>query len=422
MHRLAFTFLFSISLGILPASAADWMQFRGPGGLARSDDKGLPDKWSEKENVLWKTKLPGPGTSSPICVGDGIYLTCYSGYGLSAEKPGEMKNLMRHLVCLDRKTGVIRWSKDVPPQLPESDYKAGNDSWHGYASSTPVSDGKNIFVFFGKSGVFCFDLAGNKIWNESVGTRTTGWGSATSPALYKDVVIVNASVESGAMIALKKKDGKEAWKVPGTSSAWSSPILVELKGGKSELVLNQPGKPGKIVAYDPENGKEIWFSKGIPDGYVCPSIVANDGVIFAIGGRQNTSVGVKAGGKGEVKPLWTTPAGSNVTSPVYHEGHLYWLNENKGIAYCVNAISGEQVYGERVPGAGRTYSSAVYGDGKIYYLTQNGGTIVVAAKPKFEVIAHNKLDDTSRTNASPVIDNGKILIRSDTHLYCIGKK
>ncbi len=143
--------------------AVDWMQFRGPGGSARSDTKGIPDKWSETENIVFKTKLPGMRTSSPITVGDAIYLTCYSGYGESGTAPGEQKDLLRHLVCLERKTGAIRWTKDIKPELPESAYKGGNDGQHGYASSTPVSDGKHIYAFFGKSGVFCFDLKGEKV-------------------------------------------------------------------------------------------------------------------------------------------------------------------------------------------------------------------------------------------------------------------
>src|SRR5262245_29936628 len=146
------------------AGAADWMQFRGPGGGGHGDDTGLPEKWSEKENLVWKTQLPGPGTSSPITVGDAIFLTCYSDYGVDAKNPGDQKDLMRHLVCLDRKTGKVRWTKDVKPELPETKYgPGGNESQHGYAASTPASDGEHVYVFFGKSGVYCFDLTGKEL-------------------------------------------------------------------------------------------------------------------------------------------------------------------------------------------------------------------------------------------------------------------
>ncbi|HEX3151414.1 MAG TPA: PQQ-binding-like beta-propeller repeat protein [Gemmataceae bacterium] len=409
-------------LGAVSASAADWMQFRGPGGSAHSDDKGIPDKWSGTENIAWKTKLPGPGSSCPITVGDSIYLTCYTGYGIDAKEPGDQKDLMRHFICLDRKSGAIRWTKDIKPELPESAYKGGNDAQHGYASSTPVSDGKHVFVFFGKTGVFCFDLTGEQVWSTNVGKGTTGWGSATSPVLYKDLVIVNAAVESGAMLALKQSDGKEAWKFPGTGGAWGSPMLVQGPDGKTVVVLSLAGKTGKIVGVDPDTGKKVWSCEGNNDGYVCTSVISNDGVIYAIGGRVNHSVAVKAGGQGDVTPIWTSKLDSRVNSPIYHEGHLYWLNEQKGQAYCLDAATGKEVYAERLPGVGNAYASGVFADGKIYYLTNTGTTFVVAAKPKYELIATNKLDDTARTNASPVVDNGRLLIRTDKYLYCVGKK
>jgi outer membrane protein assembly factor BamB len=418
---LAAAFAFCLPLA---AVAVDWMQFRGPGGCACSDETGLPTKWSETENIAWKTKLPGLGTSSPITVGDSIFLTCYSGYGESHEDPGDQKDLMRHVVCLDRKSGTIRWSKEVKPQLPESQYRAGNDGWHGYASSTPASDGERIYVFFGRSGVFCFDLAGKQLWQADVGSRTTGWGSATSPVVYKNVVIANASVESGALVGINKMTGKEQWRASGTGGAWNSPILVEAPGGRTEVVLSLPSRRGggKLTAYDPETGKELWNCEGIPDGYVCPSVTSHDGIVYAIGGRKNTAVAVKAGGSGQVKPLWTAGAGSNVCSPVYHDGHVYWLHDSRGIAYCLDAKTGKQVYAERVPKAGRTYASGIVADGKLYYVSQTGATFVVAAKPKFELLATNRFEDDARTNASPVVDDGRLLIRSDKYLYCIGPK
>jgi outer membrane protein assembly factor BamB len=413
-----------VGLVVIPAAlASDWMQFRGPGGQGVSDDKGPPDKWSETENVVWKTKLPGPGSSSPITVGEVVFVTCYSGYAESPSDPGDQKNLMRHVVCIDRESGAIRWTKDLKPELPESVYRAGgNDGQHGYASSTPVSDGKNLFVFFGKSGVSCFDLAGKQLWSRSVGKGTTGWGSATSPLLVNDLVIVNASVESGALVALNKSDGSEAWKLAGTARTWSSPMLVEVPGGKPEIVLNLAGSSSKIIGIDPAAGKKLWSCDGNNDGYVCSSVVSHDGVVFAVAGRSGRSVAVRAGGSGDVQELWTSRNDSRVNSPIYHDGYLYWLNEQRGAAQCIEAATGKEIYSQRLPGIGRAYASGVYADGKIYYVTDKATTFVIAAKPKYELIATNNLADTSRTNASPVIDNGRLLIRTDQHLYCVGKK
>jgi outer membrane protein assembly factor BamB len=192
-----------VTLGLLaaPAGAADWPQFRGPGGLGIAPDTGLPTTWSATENVLWKTDLPGPGASSPIAVANKIFLTCYSGYGLPDQRSGDMKDLKRHLVCLDRASGKVLWTQDVPHEGSENSYQ-GYQALHGYASGTPASDGKAVYVFFGKAGVFAFDLAGKQLWKVSVGERTHNWGSGTSPVLFKDLVLVNASVESNALVAL----------------------------------------------------------------------------------------------------------------------------------------------------------------------------------------------------------------------------
>jgi len=133
----------------IPASGADWRQWRGPGGSGVSDEKGLPNTWSDKENIAWRTKLPGPGTSCPIVVGKRIYLTCYTGYGVDRKNIGHMADLERHVVCLDRANGQILWTKEFEPSLPESKYDDGEGDYHGYASSTPASDGKHLYVFFG---------------------------------------------------------------------------------------------------------------------------------------------------------------------------------------------------------------------------------------------------------------------------------
>src|SRR5262249_28761343 len=147
--------------------------FRGPGGLGVSTDKDLPTKWGDKENLVWKTPLPGPGGSSPIIVGDRVFLTCYTGYGIPGEDAGDQKDLKRHLLCIDRKKGTVLWDKSVAAKLPEPRY-GGFLALHGYASSTPVSDGKQVYVYFGKSGVFAYDLEGKQLWQADVGTGTHG--------------------------------------------------------------------------------------------------------------------------------------------------------------------------------------------------------------------------------------------------------
>jgi hypothetical protein len=419
------SFILAVLTSITTTSiaTADWSQFRGPQGNAVSTDANLPTKWSDKENVVWRTELPGLGTSSPILVGENVYVTCYSGYAENVDSPGSMDDLKRHVICVDRVTGKIRWKVDVQPKLPESEYSGGNNSWHGYSSSTPVSDGKNLFVFFGATGVFCYDLNGKEIWKSSVGTRVTGWGSGTSPVLHENLVIVNASVESGSLVALDKASGKEVWRMSGIRGPWNTPLLVNVPGGKTELLLSLPKK---IIGVDPLSGKELWNCEGIPDdGYVCPSAVSHDGIVYLIGGRKNTAIAVRAGGSGNVTEshrLWKVDVGSNVSSPVYYEGHLYWVHERQAILNCLNAKTGEVVYQKRIePRPGVVYASIVAAGGRLYSVSQHNGVYVFAAKPEFELITRNVFaDDDSRANASPAVDRGQIFLRNDKFLYCIG--
>lgn len=410
-------------LGIGSATAAvgaDWAQFRGPGGFGITADRGFPTEWSADKNVVWRAKLPGPGTSSPVTAGRRVFVTCYSGYALDASKPGNMDDLKRHLVCIDRGSGKLLWTKQFAPVLPEHKY-IGEGTYHGYSSSTPVIEGERLYVFFGKSGVYCFDLDGNELWHASVGKGIHGWGSGASPVLYKNTLIVNASVESGAMVALDKMTGKEAWRAPGISAAWNTPVLVTVSNGEPELVISIYNH---LLGLNPDTGKELWKAPGV-ERYVCPSVVADDGIVYAIGGGH-TSLAVKAGGRGDVgktHALWKKNKGSNVSSPIYHDGHIYWASDNGGIVNCQKADTGEFVYHKRLePPSGLIYSSPLLADGKLYYVSQKNGTYVVAATPEFKLLAHNVFaDDHSRTNASLAASDGQLLLRSDEYLYCIGK-
>jgi outer membrane protein assembly factor BamB len=414
-------FLLAATLLALTGLAADWPQFRGPGASGSSDERGLPVQWSDNENIAWKVELPGFGASSPITLGDRIFLTCYSDYGLDAENPGDTEDLKRHLLALERNGGRVIWDKVVAAEQPEQEYQ-GFQALHGYASSTPATDGKLLYVFFGKTGVFAFDpVTGQQRWRQSVGTGTHGWGSGSSPVLYKNLVIVNAHVESGAIVALDKQSGSEVWRTKGTKAPWNTPLLVDVPGGKTELVVSMKGE---IVGFDPDNGERLWHCTGIDD-YVCPSAIAHDGVVYAIGARKSAGLAVRAGGRGDVTEthrLWEVRKGSNVSSPVYHEGHLYWANESKGLVYCVDAKNGEVKYEERLePRPDRIYASPLVADGKLYYVSRDRGVYVLAARPEFELLAHNALEsDTSIFNASPVPSRGQLLLRSDRYLYCIG--
>jgi outer membrane protein assembly factor BamB len=397
------------------SSAGDWRQFRGPGGQGVSNETNLPTRWSDTENLLWKTEMPGAGASSPIILGDRVYLTCYSGFGVSRRDSRTMEDLRRHVVCVNRAEGKIVWNKTLLPKLPESERVRD----HGYSAPTPATDGEHLYVFFGKSGVYKFDLNGNQIWNTEVGSTTHGWGCGTSPVLYQNLVIVNASVESESLVALDKQSGAEVWRAPGMRRSWNTPILVNVKNGKQELVVSVRGS---ILGFDPQTGKQLWSCRGVPD-YVCPSAVAKDGIVYVIGGRTSRAFAVRAGGRDDVTDthlIWNAQAGANVSSPVIYGNHLYWINERRNTAFCLQLDTGKIEYQIRINFS--PYASAVAADGKIYIVDRSSGTYVLAAKPKFEQISHNRFEnDRSTFNASIAISDGNIFIRSDRFLYCIAR-
>lgn len=423
-------------LSIASLQAADWPGFRGDqGGIAA--DTNLPVQWT-KDNILWKIKLPGLGASSPIVSGDKVFVTCYSGYGTELSRgfgkgpkagkggadAGDEKKLQLLVLCVDRNTGQILWQKEVAPKLPEMKF-TGFMKEHGYASSTPVTDGERVYVFFGKTGVLAFDLGGKQLWHVDVGSGIDAWGSAASPILHKDLVIVNAAIESNSLIALDKKTGKELWRVKDVGKSWSTPIIVTTKEGNTELVLSQPGK---IVGYNPQTGKELWHCQGIgvPQGYSISSPVAREGVVFAMGGggpMPLAALAVRAGGTGDVTKthvLWRKAIGSGISSPVFTSDHVVWV---AGVAQCVKAADGDTAYKERLYGSQGEYVSAILAGDKIFALTRFDGLFVLAGGGKFEKLAHNEFPgDNSIFNASPAVSNGRMYIRSNDYLYCIGTK
>lgn len=398
--------------GALPAD--DWPQFRGPGGSGTGAASGLPTAWGPDKNVVWKTELPGPGSSSPIVFGPSIYLTCYTGLESGGS---DLSKLTRHLVCVNRADGKVRWTRETPADLPEQ-AKIRED--HGYATSTPAADGERVYVFYGRSGVLALDHAGKLLWQASVGEGLSGWGSAASPVVYKNLVIVNASVESESLVALDRRTGKEAWRARGIREAWNTPLLVSHRG-RTELVV-----PifEKVLGFDPDAGQQLWECKTQISWYMAPSAVAHDGVVYCIGGRSGGSLAVRIGGRGDVTDthrVWLGRKGSNVSSPVYHDGHVYWMHDNQGIAYCAEAAGGAIRHQERVAGAAQIYASPVVADGKLFYFDRSGRGFVVAAAPKFELLAKNPpLEERAVVNASPAVADGRLLVRTDRALYCLG--
>ncbi|MGQ9576424.1 MAG: outer membrane protein assembly factor BamB family protein [Thermoguttaceae bacterium] len=380
-----------------------------------------PAQWSDTENLAWKTPLPGFGSSSPIVVGERVFVTCYSGYATGPEEPGRLEDLRHHVVCMRLGDGKILWEKAFPAAQPERAYE-GFITNHGYASATPASDGQAVYVFFGRSGVYAFSLSGQQLWHASVGTRTHAWGSAASPVLYENLVIINACIESGAVVALDKNTGNPVWRYEGIRESRSTPLVLSLPDGRRELIVSSRGR---VFGLDPATGKRLWECRGV-EQYVCPSVVGHGDVVFITAGIRTHTLAIRAGGQGDVSDthiLWESKEGSKVATPLYYDGHLYWV-DHTGVATCLNAQTGKTVYKERLSIRSRrdkAYASPVVADGRIYIPTREDGVIVLAAQPELKELGRNRLDDASVVNASVAIAGNRLLLRSDRFLYCIGK-
>jgi hypothetical protein len=427
--------LFGILLST--ANAEDWTRFRGPNGSGVYKNSTAPTSWDVEPstNLKWSVSLQGPGSSCPIVFGDRVYLTCYTGYGIDAKKPGNPAELKRHLLCFDRESGKEIWKTTVDSEHDEVPY-SGFITHHGYASSTPVTDGERIFVQFGKTGLFAFDRDGKRIWKTNVGTLhdPAKWGNGASCVVYKDLVIINAGNTGHAIIALKQADGSEVWRVldDNFTNSWTTPILVQVDG-HDELIINMPKK---ILAYDPNDGRELWWSESPIQQTVCGSCVADEnGVVYAMGGREGAAIAVRSGGQGNVTEthiVWKNSLRSGINTPLIADGKLYWLSG--GIAYCADCKTGDYVYRERLPaessenqpapiGPSGDYASPVVVGDKLLLLTKNGSTHVLKIANEYLQLGFSQFDgDSGRFNATPAVTDREIFVRSDSKLYCIAEK
>lgn len=400
--------------------AQSWARFRGDGGSGVSVEDSadaIPTSWSDSSQLAWKTELPGAGSSSAVVRDDQVFLTAYSGYGMSIESPGQRDQLRLHVICLDLGTGELLWDREFEAAAEEQAISKRVVD-HGYASPTPCVDADNVYASFGPSGVVALTRGGEFLWRQSVGTGTAGFGAAASPIEFENLVIMNASIEGETVYGLDKSTGAVIWKTGEIAKAWTTPTIVRLGNGSVELVLNQKDA---ICGFDPRTGQKLWWCDGIPD-YIVPVVIADGEMLYCSGGRSNMTFAVRAGGRGDVSEshlVWDVNRGANVTSPLLHDGYLYWSHD-KALAVCVRASDGEEMFRERLPTRGRVYGSIV-SDGKHLFLTtRDEGVLVLKAQPTYEEVAVNKLgSDDERFNATPAIVGGRLLLRSNRAIYCV---
>lgn len=415
-------------------SASDWPQFRGPNGQGiSSDSNSIPETWSVSKNLAWKTRLPGPGASSPIIVGDAVFVTCYSGYGLDRNKPGDIRNLKRHLVCVDLSSGVMRWQRSIPARLPEDPFDRSGVSSHGYASHTPVSDGETVYCFFGKGGVYAFDLDGDERWHDEVGSGSDPpvWGSSSSPILYKDRLIVTAAAESQSIVALDKFTGREIWKYQSREldGMWGTPALQSISDDRIDLVMLVAGK---LWSFDPQDGTVRWQVPATDSRQAYTNVLVNNEMLYVSTGQNGGSLAISVEpnvASQATKRVWQNNVLATYSSPILYRDRIYVIA--RGVLSVVDAKKGKLLMKRRLEESkfmgnqrfgSLDYASPVIGDGKLYWINSSGQTFVFKIDDELEQIAVNELgSDQEVFWGSPAIADGRIVVRSSRFLYCVAE-
>lgn len=435
-RRIGLALLFISSL-TTAGSAANWPQWRGPDGSGISTEKNLPATWNPTTNIKWKAAIPGRGHSSPIVWGNRVFVTTavegdvvpgakavkHTSDGKEFLHPDSIGADRKHqfkVIALNRETGKIVWEALAWEGTPYDNRHRKSS----YAASTPATDGKMVYAFFGTEGLYAYDFNGKLAWKAQLGNLgTVGMGTGTSPILFNNVVIVQCDEDNGEtsfIVALDKKTGKEVWRTPRkVQVSWSTPLLVKT-ATRSELITSGTET---VVSYDPATGKELWHHKGVESNAI-PSPVANNEMVFLVAGfPAKIAMAIKLGGSGDLTGTASVPwkyakGTAYVPSPILYGDYLY-LTTDRGILTCIDAKTGEVKYeGGRIPIPATFTASPVAFEGKILMTSEDGDTFIVKAGPKHEVLATNSVGEP--VYASPAIADGRIFIRGEKNLYCIG--
>ena len=430
-----------ISLWAIPASSQHWPSFRGDNGAGTVDGQPLPGKW-QPANTKWKTPIPGLAHSSPIVWGDRVFITTAVSQNSDAAFKTETDDndpvienarYSWRIYCLNRLTGRIQWERVAHEGVPrvKRHLKASQ------ANSTPVTDGRYLVTVFASEGLFCYDTDGRMLWRQDLGVLDPGlhddpsvqWGYASSPVIWKNLVIVQCDGHAQSFIAaFDLQTGQPVWSVPrGELPSWSSPVIYHGRT-RDELITNAPKF---IRAYDPLTGKELWrFANSDLIVQVPAPFIAND-LIYVTGGwpggrpikvirpGANGDISIKAGQRSNANLAWFAERGGPyVPTPIVYDNHLYVCGD-RGVLTCLNAKTGEQLYQRRITEQSIGFSaSPVAGDGKIFMASEDGDVYVIKAGPVYELMSVNQMGEP--IIATPAIAGGMIIVRGQHHVFAIG--
>lgn len=420
-------------------SGPNWPQFRGPGARGVAEGKGLPDRWSATENVAWKTDIPGRGWSSPIIWGNRVFLTTVVNLGVSeAPKKGLYFGGDRKIpsgavhqwkvYCLDLNSGKVRWVKQVHEGKPLTPRHLKNS----YASETPVTDGKRLYVLFGNVGIWCFDLEGKELWNKPIPPHkmSSGWGTGASPLLYKNrLYIVNDNEQQSYIAAYDTATGKQVWRVPrDEKSNWCTPYLWKNKL-RTEIVTSGSGH---VRSYN-LSGKLLWSLHGM-SGITIATPYSADGLLYISSGyildKHRPIYAIRPGASGDISLAagqtsnrwiaWSQPLAAPYNpSTLVYQGRLYVLYDF-GLLSCFNAKTGAIIYDHQMLPNGRAFTSSPWAyDGKIFCLSEHGITYVIKAGDHFKILRTNPLKADDMGMATPAIAGDRLVIRTSARVYCI---
>ena len=409
--RLSLVFsvcLFAVSENL---NADDWLQWRGPNGngIASVDQK-PPTKWNDSTNIVWQTKVPGRGHSSPTIVNGKIYLT-------TADKSKQSQSVL----CFDQATGKPVWEQVIH----SGKFVRKIHQKNTHASPTIASDGQSLFVFFNNNDrVFLtkLNLDGKQIWQEDAGPFRPyyAFGFASSPTIHGDVVLISAESEKvGFICAYNKNSGDEIWRQTRPKTSYSSPIVAKVNGREQVLLSGQSSVAGLNI----KNGTELW--KAPAKWQVsCGTMVWHDDLVYASGGYpQAQTLCVKADGSGEI--VWQNNVKCYEQSMLYHNGYLFGISD-AGIGYCWDAKKGTEMWKTRMEGP--VSCSPILANGNIYYSSEKGTTFVFkASAEKFTLVSKNKLGNSAF--ATPSFCDNRIYTRiakeengiRQEYLVCIGE-
>ena len=422
----------------------NWPAFRGPNASGIADGQGAPLSWNAEDstNILWKTPIPGLGNSSPVIWGDRVFLTAAvssSGnkffrtglYGDVAPVEDDAEQAWT-IYCLDRKTGKIRWQRKAGNRAPR--VKRHPKSTH--ANPTPVTDGRRVIALLPDLGLFAYDLEGSLLWKSDLGFLDSGWfydrsyqwGFASSPVLYKDLVIVQADIQDESFIAAYSvSSGEQVWKTARDSiSTWSTPSLYT-HGDRHQVIANGP----RIQSYDPASGKELWSLGPSSEVVVGTPVVGQDLIyltagyppvrpIYAVRPGASGDISLAKGQRSNAHIAWSYDRGGTyIPSPILYRGYFY-TNANDGRLTCYDAKTGKRIYRARIGGKSISFvASPLAADGRLYFSSEKGEVFVVKAGPRYEELSVNPLGES--VLATPAISDGVLVIRGLSHVYGIGE-